>query len=82
MPKRFEYRVLMVQDARVSGVNGKWNGKMAPSPDHAAESLKTCPAEWDYLATAGNEGWELVAAIGSVGDKYNAHCLYLRREKE
>jgi hypothetical protein len=82
MPKRYEYRVCLVQDARVSGVNGKWNGKMAPSPDHAAEALKTCPAEWDYLAAAGEDGWKLVAAVGSVGDKVNAKTLYLRREKQ
>jgi hypothetical protein len=81
MAKRYEFRVCQVQHARVTFVNGKWQGKMAPTPDHEEQAFKTCPEEWDYLRAAGAEGWDLAGVAGGVGGEANARMLYLRREQ-
>jgi hypothetical protein len=80
MAKKFEFRVCQVQDARVTYVNGKWQGKMALSADHIDEAVATCPEEWDYLQATGADGWDLAAALGGVGGEMNSRMLYLRRE--
>jgi len=76
-PMRFEHRVCQVQSSRLTYVNGQWQGRMDPVHAAAGEALASCPFEWDYLATAGEDGWELVAGIGSGAD--NARVLYLKR---
>jgi hypothetical protein len=76
---RFEYRTCFIQDARVSFVNGAWQGRVRPAKDNADEALKSCPQEWDYLNNAGNEGWELVAVVGAVSGESTARQLYLKR---
>lgn len=80
MARRYEFRVCQVQQGLITYVNGKWQGKMAWSSDHAEEALKTCSAEWDYLTAVGADGWDLAAATGGVGGPVNARILYLRRE--
>ena len=61
-------------------VNGLWQGAVEPARAGASEALASCPFEWDYLAIAGEEGWEIVAAVSSSAGAENARVLYLRRE--
>ena len=80
MAKKLEFRVCQVQEAKVTYVNGKWQGKMALSPDHVAEAIAGCPEEWDYLQSAGADGWDLAGVAGGVGGDLSVRMLYLRRE--
>jgi hypothetical protein len=82
MAKRFEYRVCQIQGSQVNFVNGKWQGKMALSPDHAEEARKTCPEVWEYLKQAGAEGWELVTAVFGTAGETTYQILYLKQERE
>src|SRR4051812_30764225 len=59
MQPSFEYRVCLVQDARVTFVNGSWQGAMPMDLKNQKESLDSCPLEWEYLVKAGVDGWEL-----------------------
>jgi hypothetical protein len=78
---RCEYRVCQVQESRVTYVNGDWQGTIAPA-QNVREALSSCLLEWEFLNTAGADGWELVSATGSVGGDTNARVLYLRREQD
>ena len=80
MARRFEYRVCQAQGSRITFVDGKWQGKIAPSPDHEQEAWKTCPEVWDYSRQAGSEGWELVAATAVTTKESTHQLLYLKRE--
>jgi len=81
MNKRFEFRVCQVQRSRVSYVNGEWHGNRPMLPDRVDESLQTCSLEWDYLRSAGDEGWDLAAVATGIGGDPNARILYLTRER-
>src|SRR5262245_29809494 len=59
----FEYRVCFVQDSRVTFVNGVWQGRKAMVLADPQASMDSCPEKWAYLATAGADGWELVAVV-------------------
>jgi hypothetical protein len=78
--KRFEYRVCLIQSARITFVNGQWQGRVAP-PGQESAALESCPMEWEYLTIAGSDGWELVAALAASRNDPSAHTLYLRRER-
>jgi hypothetical protein len=78
---RWEYRVCQVQDSRVTYVNGTWQGTIAPGRSNVREALSSCLLEWEYLNSAGEDGWELVSATSGVGGDGNARVLYLRRQR-
>ncbi len=65
MSNSFEYRVCQVTDARVTFVNGTWEGDRPLDEERPDESLESCPKVWEYLGRAGSEGWELVSAVTS-----------------
>ena len=58
---KYDYRVCIAQQGRITFVNGKWHGTGAADD---AESLGTCPEVHSYLAAAGESGWELVTVVG------------------
>lgn len=80
MAKRFEYRVCQVQEARVTFVNGKWQGKMDLSPELEQEALKSCSEVWEYLRQAGADGWELAGTASMPIKESGYQLLYLKRE--
>lgn len=41
------------------------------------EVLASCTHEWEYLTTAGAEGWDLAAAEGSKTGETHFYRLYL-----
>jgi hypothetical protein len=81
MNKRLEFRVCQVQRSRVSYVNGEWQGNRPLAADRVDESLQTCSLEWDYLRSAGDDGWELRSVATGIGGDPNARILYLQRER-
>ncbi|MFT3785820.1 MAG: hypothetical protein QM770_06595 [Tepidisphaeraceae bacterium] len=79
----FEYLVLQVQSARVTFVNGQWIGRV-PLEEAIKDTTKGfdgCPQVWEYLQSAGHDGWDLIAAhtAGSSGQEYQ--LLYMKRER-
>jgi hypothetical protein len=82
--KSFKYRVCQVQMARVTFVNGHWQGLQVPEDSNPAELYNSCPMVWDYLEAAGRDGWELVATsaqavtYGEVGNATS--LLFLKKE--
>lgn len=62
MGKTFKYRVCQVQMARVTFVNGHWQGLQVPEESNSTELYNSCPMVWDFLDSAGRDGWELVTA--------------------
>src|SRR5579863_7488400 len=71
-PAAFEYRVCFVQGTRVTFVNGAWQGQKPMNVDDAKTSVASCPEKYEYLATAGADGWELVAVLELVHVKDDA----------
>ena len=61
MAKTFKYRVCQVQMARVTFVNGHWQGLQIQEDIDQAQLYNSCPMVWEYLDSAGRDGWELVA---------------------
>jgi hypothetical protein len=79
--RRYEYQVCSVQSARVTWVNGSWQGTVAPeSADHDA-ALKSCPTVWEYLQGVGYDGWELTASVAHQTNEASYEVIYLRRER-
>jgi hypothetical protein len=81
----FKYRVCQTQMARVTFVNGRWQGLQIESAD-AGTLYNSCPMVWEYLEAAGRDGWELVAAVphatsdaGGVSNVTN--LLFLKKEE-
>ena len=83
MAKTFKYRVCQVQRSRVTFVNGHWQGLQVPEEVHPAQLYNSCPMVWDYLESAGRDGWELAAvapqADGAAGPD-TANLLFLKKE--
>ncbi len=77
----YEYRVCGVQQSRVTFVNGGWQGAVAPETEDTAAAINSCPQVWDYLQSAGYDGWELAAAIAHDTKDGSYEVLYLRRER-
>lgn len=80
--KSYEYRVCNVQGMRLTYVNAEWQGTKPPNQNDVVSSLNSCPQTWDYLQSAGRDGWELVTAVPltAVAEE-NAQIVYLRRIK-
>jgi hypothetical protein len=81
--KTFKYRVCQAQMARVTFVNGHWQGLQVPEESNPAELYNSCPMVWEYLESAGRDGWELVAVTSQadgMGGPGAAHLLFLKKE--
>jgi hypothetical protein len=64
---------------RVTFVNGRWQGDLAPDSPGA---LETCPDLWEFLQRVGTNGWELVSVTSDqVEGEAILTTLYLKREK-
>jgi len=70
-----------VQQARVTFVNGAWQGRVEPSAENSDAALQSCPTTWDYLQEAGYDGWELTAAVAHETEGLSYEVLYLKRER-
>lgn len=77
---RYEYMICASQLMRVTFVNGRWQGELAPEE---AGALDTCPDLWEFLQRVGNSGWELVSVTSDYGANEDAvlTTLYLKRER-
>jgi hypothetical protein len=83
MAKSFKYRVCQLQMARVTFVNGHWQGLQVPEQSNPAELYNSCPMVWEYLESAGRDGWELVSIAPhpeSAGPQGASNLLFLKRE--
>lgn len=85
MVKTFKYRVCQVQMARVTFVNGHWQGLQVPENSNLSELYNSCPMVWEYLDSAGRDGWELVTsaeqAISHAPEVSNTtSLLFLKKE--
>jgi len=83
--KTFKYRVCQVQMARVTYVNGQWQGLQVAEVAGAETVFNSCPMVWEYLESAGRDGWELVTAAGhamSHGEEVSnaVNLLFLKKE--
>lgn len=86
MSRVFRYRVCQTQMARVTFVNGRWQGLQIENAD-AGMLYNSCPMVWEYLEAAGRDGWELVAATPHTGSDAgrgsNATImLFLKKEEQ
>ena len=76
---RFEYMICSSQLMRVTFVNGRWQGDLAPDSPGA---LETCPDLWEFLQRVGTNGWELVSVTtDQIEGEAILTTLYLKREK-
>lgn len=50
---------------RVTFVNGVWQGHDIPEGERRPEDVQACPLVWDYLNSAGADGWQLVTVLES-----------------
>ncbi len=71
--------------ARVTYVNGGWQGLQVPEVAGADTVFNSCPMVWEYLEAAGREGWELVSvaehAVSHGADVSNSiNLLFLKKE--
>ena len=78
---RYEYRVCSVQQARVTFVNGAWQGRVEIGAGDFEAALSSCQNVWDYLEAAGYDGWELTGAVAHQTDQASYEILYLKRER-
>lgn len=72
MNAKYEYRVCQLQSSRVTFVNGAWQGGTSMDAT-TQEALDSCPLVWDYLASAGWDGWELVGVAEQTVSTEGAH---------
>ncbi len=79
--RRYEYQVCSVQQARVTFVNGAWQGRVSPEAGGHEAALQSCPNTWDYLEAAGYDGWELTASVAHQTDQASYEVIYLKRER-
>jgi hypothetical protein len=83
LAKTFKYRVCQAQMARLTFVNGHWQGLQVPEESNPAELYNSCPMVWEYLESAGRDGWELVAVTSQadgIGGPNAANLLFLKKE--
>jgi hypothetical protein len=83
MAKTFKYRVCQTQMARVTFVNGHWQGLQVPEESNPTELYNSCPMVWEYLESAGRDGWELVVVSSQadgMGGSIAANLLFLKKE--
>jgi hypothetical protein len=75
--------VCQAQASRVTFVNGRWQGLQVAEHSNPAELYNSCPMVWEYLESAGRDGWELVAVtsqIEGMGTPGAANLLFLKKE--
>lgn len=82
----FEYLVCQTQYSRITFVNGGWQGTVPLESGDSQAALDSCPLMWEYLASAGRDGWELVAAnnsaITNTENSSQLACqLFLKRQR-
>ena len=86
MPRTFKYRVCQMQMSRVTFVNGHWQGLQIQEEADQAQLYNSCPMVWEYLESAGRDGWELVATTeqsatyGAVANTTN--LLFLKKASD
>lgn len=85
MAKSFKYRVCQTQMARVTYVNGQWQGLQVPDVADVEMLYNSCPMLWEYLESVGRDGWELVGAtphaVTHERDVSNTtNLLFLKKE--
>lgn len=51
-----------MQMSRVTFVNGLWQGLQIHEGMDQTQLYNSCPMVWEYLDSAGRDGWELVGA--------------------
>jgi len=81
--KTFKYRVCRTQMARVTFVNGHWQGLQVAEESNPAELYNSCPMVWEYLESSGRDGWELVGVsseVNGMGSPNAANLLFLKKE--
>jgi hypothetical protein len=68
MKVRYEYLVCLVQQGRVTWVNGKWAGTvpLSESGTDSGAALESCLNTWDFLNERGSDEWELVAVSAEL----------------
>lgn len=71
--------------ARVTYVNGQWQGLQVPEVAGADTVFNSCPMVWEYLEAAGRDGWELVSvashAVSHAADVSNSiNLLFMKKE--
>jgi hypothetical protein len=75
--------VCQAQASRVTFVNGRWQGLQVAEHSNPAELYNSCPMVWEYLESAGRDGWELVAVTTQaegLGTPGAANLLFLKKE--
>ena len=81
MKATYEYQVCLVQQSRVTFADGAWAGEVPQDQGDIQAAFNSCPAVWDYLARAGADGWELVAANSRTeAGGQPVEILYLKRQ--
>jgi phosphohistidine phosphatase len=82
MDDRFEYRVCLVQQSRVTFANGRWLGEVPQADPDVQRAFHSCPEVWSYLNQAGAEGWKLVSATTRAQEQGQiVDVLYLERRR-
>jgi hypothetical protein len=71
--------------ARVTFVNGHWQGLQVPVDADPATLHNSCPMVWEYLDSAGRDGWELVSTVTQSlnpadGFSVAVSLLFLKKE--
>ena len=80
MAKTFNYRVCQAQAARVTFVNGRWQGLQVADEGNPAQLYNSCPMVWEYLESAGRDGWELVSVVPQSDAPGAASLMFLKKE--
>lgn len=86
-PMTFEYRIAMLQQGKVTYVNGQWAGRMPlqMAVSNSAKGLESCDDESTWLQNAGAEGWELVSVtvtpVQVPGSQETLTRMYLKRRR-
>ncbi|HEX8890220.1 MAG TPA: hypothetical protein VF779_13770 [Pyrinomonadaceae bacterium] len=62
MSKTYKYRVCQMQMSRVTFVNGLWQGLQVHEGMDQSQLYNSCPMVWEYLDSAGRDGWVLTGA--------------------
>jgi hypothetical protein len=83
----FEYRLAVLQQSRVTYINGEWAGRLPlqAAAANPAQGLESCVDVNAWLQQVGAEGWELVSVTvepARAPSQENLTRLYLKRRRE